>query len=217
MWYEICLLQVSSLEDSSVNFLAFLSIIFCSCVLYTCVLLLFAAPNQVRYFVQEAAGGFVYLALELCSMTLQDAIQRICRHRAPTRASAANAASATDANVLLSSIGLGSDAPAASSAVDPHSNAFANAAAGVDRSWVHLPPQDRAAALGALQEICDGVAYLHKQRIVHRDLKVSHDVSSYIVFLIAHLYGLHQSHRMICIKLSCIEIVVYAHLTITLF
>lgn len=31
-------------------------------------------PNVVRYFLKEAQGDFVYLALELCDMSLHDLI-----------------------------------------------------------------------------------------------------------------------------------------------
>ena len=103
----------------------------------------------MRYFVQEAAGGFVYLALELCAMTLHDAVQRVSRRHERDAGASADA----DAAALLTG------ASGYTSNVAP-------------LSWASLPPLDRAAALGALQEVCDGVAFLHKQRIVHRDLKV---------------------------------------------
>ncbi len=39
-------------------------------------------PNVVRYFLKEMRGDFVYLALELCDMNLQDLITELARKRA---------------------------------------------------------------------------------------------------------------------------------------
>jgi hypothetical protein len=38
-------------------------------------------PNVVRYFLKEVKGDFVYLALELCDMNLQDLITVMTRHK----------------------------------------------------------------------------------------------------------------------------------------
>lgn len=38
-------------------------------------------PNVVRYFLKEIRGDFVYLALELCDMSLQDLIVALSKHR----------------------------------------------------------------------------------------------------------------------------------------
>lgn len=47
-------------------------------------------PNVVRYFLKEIRGDFVYLALELCDMSLQDLIVALSKYRMKMRIEDAN-------------------------------------------------------------------------------------------------------------------------------
>ena len=42
--------------------------------------------NVVRYFLKEVRGDFVYLALELCEMSLQDLVMALCKYQVASNA-----------------------------------------------------------------------------------------------------------------------------------
>ena len=100
-------------------------------------------PNVVRYFLKEMRGDFVYLALELCDLSLHDLINTLRSH----------AASAVPHQP--------DDMPVAQAAQD--STALLAASRDVNAF--------SAAARKVLFQIASGVKHLHSLRIVHRDLK----------------------------------------------
>ncbi|CAM9664324.1 unnamed protein product, partial [Hapterophycus canaliculatus] len=99
-------------------------------------------PNVVRYFVREEAGEFVYLALQLCHLSLHNAMAQIHSFMAQSRRKAEH----EEGRPGGPRVGLGR----ALTAED-----------------VRAPPELRAALL----QVSQGVEHLHSLRIVHRDLK----------------------------------------------
>jgi hypothetical protein len=100
-------------------------------------------PHVVRYFVREEAGEFVYLALQLCQLSLHSGVAQVQR----AVAAAASAASTTNADGYTR--GSSSSTGTAGGLSAPHE------------------------LRDALLQIARGVQHLHSLRIVHRDLKVS--------------------------------------------
>ena len=99
-------------------------------------------PNVVRYFLKEMRGDFVYLALELCDLSLHDLINTLRSHSASTISSQ----SLRDDPAIPEPVG---GSVAAQGGSGPMS----------------------AAARKILLQIATGVKHLHSLRIVHRDLK----------------------------------------------
>ncbi|CAN0261910.1 unnamed protein product [Discosporangium mesarthrocarpum] len=101
-------------------------------------------PNVVRYFVREEAGEFVYLALQLCQLSLHNAMAQI--HNVMVRARKRTEGGDNKSRWNGPRLGLGQ---------------------GLARADITAPPEIRAALL----QISQGVEHLHSLRIVHRDLK----------------------------------------------
>eukprot|EP01041_Mallomonas_annulata_P002756 gene2756-5426_t len=111
-------------------------------------------PNVVRYFLREQHGDFVYLALQLCRMSLRDFVVRLQHGMAAKRlrqSAAAGLGPRTVGNVLGRDGLLTSDHHLASHELTAD----------------ELPDELRRALL----QVAEGVAHLHSQHIVHRDLK----------------------------------------------
>jgi Protein kinase domain len=104
-------------------------------------------PHVVRYFVREEAGEFVYLALQLCQLSLHSGVAQVQSAVAAAAATAASSADSGDGTAAGSSSSSGSGAAGGLSA--PHE------------------------LRDALLQIARGVQHLHSLRIVHRDLKVT--------------------------------------------
>lgn len=101
--------------------------------------------NVVRYFLKEVRGAFVYLALELCDLSLADMIVALQKTGGGEKTNTVDA--------IMSTTTAQSSSSSSSAALRQHYSGVSN---GIKE---------------ALRQIAHGVRHIHSLRIVHRDLK----------------------------------------------
>lgn len=113
-------------------------------------------PNVVRYFLREEKAEFVYLALQLCEMSLRDFISSVTKAQESQRLRAAAASGSKVAATFASALSKNYSRQSRLGALPA-----------IEFGDVAVSDSTRLALL----QLADGLAHLHSKRIMHRDIK----------------------------------------------